>query len=285
MNKLFLLILGLFVSCSSTKKSPTKTWSLDQVALHPESIYFNQSSDRLFVSSTDGVATKNSGKGYITILQKNGQIIEKNLIKGLDAPKGMIAFRNKLYVTDIDIVYVIDIDTAKVLKKYTIPKAMYLSDIALDGYDIYVSDTLTSKVHLIKDDNISTFISGPSYDSPNGLLIKKGKLLVASWGLTTDWSSKNKGHLYEVDLKTKKRKNITKIPLGNLNGLELDEDSNYIVSDLVAHKVYQVSPKGQVKLLFSSKDEFADIGYLPSSRTLIVPNMLNDKLKSIKTLR
>jgi len=138
---------------------------------------------------------------------------------------------------------------------------------------VFVSDSLDTAIYQIKDNKASVFVKGPEFESPNGLLYHNGKLFVASWGLTTDWSTKKPGRLYSIDLKTKKRTYITKKPLGNLDGLEFAGSGNYLVSDWVAGKVYKINKKGVASVVASGFKGAADIAFVLKKKLLIVPRM------------
>lgn len=273
----YLLLVLVCLSCATSSKK----WEVSDVVLNPESVYYDQSSERIYVSNVNGEGNAKNKKGYITVLKKDGQIIDSKWLKNLDAPKGMRASRGVLWVSDIDSVHSVDMDTAKIIKTYKVKGAKFLNDIAIDGNTVYVSDTLTSKIHKIENGLVSTFVSGNKYLSPNGLLVSKGNLYVASWGLTKDWSTKVLGHFYKINIKTKKMQLITKKPLGNLDGLEMESQESFIISDWVAGKVYRVNLKGEVQLVLDGKKGLADIGYIPGSRTLLVPNMLNNRVYNI----
>ena len=80
---------------------------------------------------------------------------------------------------------------------------------APDG-SVYVSDTLTSKIHLIKDGKFSTFAEGEQLEYPNGLLVEGGNLVVAAWGKPeADFSTKVPGRLYRLNLATGAKTLIT----------------------------------------------------------------------------
>jgi len=131
------------------------------------------------------------------------------------------------------------------------------------------------KIFQVKDGQVSEFASGTELEHPNGLLIEGDKLIVASWGLemADDWSTKTPGNLFSIDLATKKRTLITKKPLGNLDGLEKDNQGNYLTTDWVAGKVFRVTPTGKSTLLIAGFIGPADIGFIKKTDTLIIPRM------------
>src|SRR5258705_8138625 len=76
-----------------------KLWETDSVLAVPESaLYYN---DTLYVSLINGQAWDADHKGGIAKLDKKGNILDSVWVVGLNAPKGMGVWENKLYVADI----------------------------------------------------------------------------------------------------------------------------------------------------------------------------------------
>jgi len=275
-----ILILGS--TCSSVKNKYSN-WNFSQDCLNPESVYFDEESKLVFVSNIDGEGDGQDGNGHISLLSMNGDIINSKWIENLNAPKGMRAHNGQLWVTDINDIVVIDIKKSMVIKTFKIKEAKFLNDIAIspDG-SVYVSDSLTSRIHLIKNNQISTFMEGDRLESPNGLLFHNKKLFVAAWGLTTDWTTKILGRLYSIDIKTKAISYITTKPLGNLDGLEINNNGNFIVSDWVKGMIYEISADGKtITTILDGKKGLADIGYIPQTNKILIPYMLNNSVESL----
>lgn len=276
-----LVILLLSVSCSMTNKAPV-AWEFSKDIKNPESVYFDKESGYAFISNIDGAGDGKDQKGHISLVSKDGKMINSMWITGLNAPKGMRAYKGMLYVTDIDKVHVIDIKLAKIKSSYIVRNAKFLNDIAITkSGTVYVSDTLTSKIHRILKGKVTTFVAGKKYESPNGLLIHDNRLYVAAWGLTTDWSTEKLGRLYSISLKNRRIRYVSKQPLGNLDGLELKEDGNFLVSDWVAGKIYEITPKGKTTTIFNGKKGLADIGLIHRSGKILIPYMLDNKIISL----
>jgi len=274
----YLIIALLLTACSHNNKVIPK-WKFTKDIKNPESVYFDVEKNLIYVANVDGAGDKKDKLGHISLFTGEGKHLNSHWIKGLNAPKGMRSYKGKLWVTDIDKVLKIDQESAKIETTYLIPNAKFLNDIAIDRNGIvYVSDTLSSKIHKINNNLVTTFVSGNQYESPNGLLIHGNKLIVAPWGLTTDWSTRKLGRLYAIDLGTKAITYISKKPLGNLDGLELNKDGNFLVSDWVAGKIYEVDMQGKTKTIFTGKKGLADIGYDIKTNRVFVPYMLDNKV-------
>ncbi len=272
-----MVTLTLVISCTAKKRENIK-WEFASGCRTPESIYYDGESKVVFLSCIVGDGVGKDGKGHIVRLSVDGKALDTKWIGGLNAPKGMRAAGGKLWVTDIDRVLAIDIKTRKIAKEFKVPGAKFLNDVAIrDDGSIFVSDSLTSKIHMIKDGKLSTFMEGDSLESPNGLLYKDGKLYVAAWGLTRDWSTKVPGRLYSIDLDSKQIVYITKKPLGNLDGLEINNSGDFLVSDWVTGHIYQITESGKISTVYDGKKGLADIGFIPESDTILIPYMLGNK--------
>ena len=291
----FIGILGLslfLLSCGSSPKSAdstsvkngvSKIWENCDHCGAPESAFYDEKTGVIFVSNIHGEGTAKDGNGTIQKISPDGKVLDAKWVTGLNAPKGLRAHGSKLWVTDIDEVLSIDIPSGKIEFKLRIRGAKFLNDLAIDENGVvYVSDTLDSRIYRIKNGRYKTVVKGSDLESPNGLLVQNGKLLVAAWGLTTDWSTKVPGRLYEIDLKTMKRTYITPAPLGNLDGLEVLSNGDYLISDWSAGKVFRVDQKGNHKVLVEGVKGSADIALLKDQNIFVVPAMQENKIMGFK---
>ena len=265
-------------------------WTYSFFVKDPESTYFDPETQDLFISNIEGGGTDKDGKGRIMrwVLDPKPLRFEANWVEGLNAPKGMRAHDGILWVSDIDEVVGIEIATAKVVKRFSIAQAKFLNDIVVDADGrVYVSDTIGNAIYVIENDQVSVFVAGEEWEGPNGLLLNGNELIVASWGkdIQPDFSASAAGHLYGVHLQTKEKRLITSTRLGNLDGLEMLSDGDYLVSDWVAGKVYQVTESKagnapSVKLLVEGLKGPADIGLSADKKTLVVPAMGSSLIKA-----
>lgn len=282
MRFLFVIILfGILQGCSSLSKGNKTLWKDNSGFKNPESVYYEPSEKMLYISNINGDGTLKDGNGYISKVDLNGKIIQKDWAIGLNAPKGMGSSSGILWVSDIDEIVKIDLKTAKILKRIKILGAKFLNDIAIDSKgNIYISDTITSTIHKITNDQPKVFLSGPHLDSPNGLLIVDNQLYVASWGLTEDWNTQVPGRLYRIDLDQETIHFISSAPLGNLDGLEMDLQGNFIISDWVAGLVYRVDKNGEAQVIYKAEKGLADIAYIKEKKLLIIPAMLENYIQA-----
>ncbi len=274
MHRLFLLTVFLAAgNCIAL-------WQVEKGLKNPESAHYDADSGFIFVSNVAGDPTQSDGNGWISKLSKEGKMLSEKWVSGLNAPKGLRSRDGYLWATDIQSLLKIDIKSGIIVLRVLVPSGRFLNDLDFgpDG-TLYISDTFGSRIYTYRDAKVSVFAEGDALESPNGLLVADGKLVVAAWGLTRDFKNTTSGRLYSLDLQTKEQKFITPSPLGNLDGLE-QEDSGFLVSDWVAGTVSLVSSSGAVEVLFSGFKGAADIGWIAGARVLLVPRMGEDRVSA-----
>lgn len=276
---LFSFQLGTAAATTLTQK-----WTLQEGLSTPESVVYDATRDKLYVSNVQGVPNEKDGKGYIATVSLDGKLLEKEWVKDLNAPKGMVIQGDKLYVSDIDALVEIDIPTAKVTHRYEAKAAKFLNDVTADAqHNIYVSDMFDDKIYCLCGGKFEMWLSSPDLAAPNGLLAEKDRLVVGSWGkLKEGFATEIPGYLKAVDYKTKK---VTALgsdkPVGNLDGVEPDGKDGYYVSDWMVGKLFHFDAKGHATELMKLKQGSADIHYLAAKQLLLVPMMMENELKAL----
>jgi sugar lactone lactonase YvrE len=256
-------------------------WTLEGLEA-PESAYFDEARNVLYVSNVSGEPTVKDGNGFISRVSLTGEMLEAQWVSGLDAPKGLVSDGVTLYVSDIDRLVAIDIASGNVSGTWQAEGAIFLNDTAIDaGGRVYVSDMIAQKIHVLANGTLSVLAEGDALQHPNGLNMLEGKLLVAPWGvgLQPDFTTTTGGHLITVDLESGAVAPLgSGAPVGNLDGLEPDGKGNWIVSDWIAGAVYRIANDGTRELLLDLDMGSADLEYIPDQSLLIVPMMLNNTL-------
>ncbi|MBW0176342.1 ATP/GTP-binding protein [Sediminibacterium sp.] len=257
-----LLIPALLLSASLFAQEPKleKIWTTDSLLKVPESVLFDAENKVLYVSNIDGQPGGRDGKGAVGKVGLDGKIIAAEWISGLNAPKGMGLYKNKLYVSDLNEVVVIDIKKGTITEKIIVPDAVFLNDITIDNKGtIYVSDSRTFKVHKIE--NGTVFLLVDKLQGPNGLLAIKDGLLILDRGSLLKMT--NDGQLSKLadgmDPAT--------------DGIEMVKEKEYIVS-CWGGIVYYVYANGNKTTLLDTRNEkmnSADIGYDTKKKIVYVP--------------
>jgi hypothetical protein len=275
LRQLFLPFV-LFVAASFTVNSrsgePTleKKWETEAILKTPESVIYDEKRNVLYVANINGDGSAHDGNGFISKLSTDGKISELEWVKGLDAPKGMGIVGNKLYVSDIDKVVVIDILSGKIEKSYTIEGAVFLNDVTTDASgNVYISDSSNKKIYLLKDGAPTLWLDNNSFEKPNGLLALKDGLRVIDM---------KGGKFYNVSYDKKSVVVIAEnIPSGD--GIVEITKGTYLISNWNGEVNYI---KGKtVSILLDTKDEkinSADIWYIPQQKLVLVPTFFGNKL-------
>lgn len=248
-----------------------KIWQTDTLLKVPESVYFDGRNKVLYISNIDGAPDGKDGKGSIGKVGLDGKIIKVDWVTGLNAPKGMGVYLDKLYVADLDAVSIIDIKAGKLLKSIPVNGAIFLNDITIDKKGIvYVSDTRNKKVFRIANETATIFLD--NLQAPNGLLINNNDLYVLDNGSM---------------LKVEKDKSLTKIADGmnaQTDGIENVKGKNFIVSCWPG-VIYYINADGTKEELLNTtpqKSNTADIGYDAKTRMLYVPTFFKNSVVAYK---
>ena len=222
-SSLGLALSSMFISMNAY--SANELWSLDGF-MNPESALYDSTRDVIYVSNVNGAPTDKDGAGHISRMTKDGKMRDAEWVTGLNAPKGLVQYENQLYVSDIDRLIAIDVETGEINGTWPADGAKFLNDLAVDDTGrVYVSDMLTDSIYQLDDDKLSLWLQDEALQHPNGLQVNGNQLLVAPWGkdLQDDFSTKVPGHLITVDLSSKSISNFgSGEPVGNLDGLESD---------------------------------------------------------------
>jgi len=261
-------------SVHAQKGELTKVWETDANLRVPESVILDKDRNVLFFSDIEGEPNAKDGKGSIGKMDVNGKVLNIDWLTGLNAPKGLAIFNNKLYVADVDEVVVIDIKSAKVLEHISVFDSKFLNDISIDKNGIlYVTDTERGNIHRIETSNnnaLSTFLTG--LKSVNGVLIIGEDIYFLSAG--TLW-------------KSDKNKVVTKIAESmdeSTDGLEQTKTGNFIVSCWTGI-IYEVKPNGGKIVLLDTRQQklnTADIGFDAEKNMIYVPTFFGNKIVAYK---
>ena len=276
-------VLGLFLFLMSAS-----VLANEPAFAQPESAYFYTSGSTdpgvYFISSTNG-----NEMGWVSKLAVDGSIIDSRWATNIRNPMGMRVSGKRLWVNNITEIIGINLKDPSDRIVYSIDDAILLNDLATDssGY-AYLSDSMNSRVvriDLATGEN-STFISTlPS--SPNGLLVHGDKLYIASWGIMSEqpeeraeWITQTAGDLYWVSLKQSENvRHIVARELGNLDGVEIDQQGNIYVSDWENGKLYKISSSNKTVIeLGQYKQGLADLGLNSLTGELVLPIMLSSEV-------
>lgn len=240
-------------------QSLQKLWETDTVIAVPESVLPDPAHHILYISLIDGGPWDVDGKGGVGRLSPDGKHYNGSWITGLNAPKGMGRYGNRLYVADISHVVVIDIAQGKVIKKIPVDGANGLNDITVDANGIvYVSDSRAGKVYKITNDTPVLYMD--NLDGANGLKASGTNLYILA-----------RKQVLLAD-PAKNLKVITTLPNGG-DGVEEVGNGDLIVSEWVGYVYYVYADGRKVQMLDRTKEHknTADIWFDRKAKILYVP--------------
>jgi len=282
-----LVIIGLlliFNNCKLNNSSNTTTndtlinlgsdtlnllWSTPQTLTTSESVKYDDKNDILFVSNVNGKPDDKDGNGFISKISLNGQIIKDQWITELNAPKGMGIFNQNLFVTDIDELVIINLETEKISQKIKIPGAQFLNDIDIDQQgNVYISDMLANKIFVYKNNNVTLWSADSLLKKPNGVYAEENFLLIG-----------NENYVLKADYNTSEME-IFISETGPIDGLEAIGNGKYMISDWSGN-IHIIEAEKPKKLLLSTQQNninAADIEYIPNQKLLFVPTFFNNNV-------
>lgn len=280
-------IAALLALAASTAQAvgPEPVWKTEGFA-NPESVVYSSLQKVLYVSNINGAPDARDGNGFISQVGLDGKVIQRQWLKGLNAPKGLAYLRGYLYVSDLDELLEINTGNERITRRFKAPGAKFLNDVTITPRGtVFVSDMLTNTIWRLQGESFTAWLQSDALEMPNGLAWDGGKLQVASWGvgMKPDFSTETTGYLKTVDTETKAiSARFAPIPLGNLDGLVADGKGSYVVTDNLRGNVFKIGPDGQPNLWLQLTPGTADIG---AALGLIVLPQMNDGTLSAYSLK
>lgn len=250
-----------------------KVWTSPAGLNVPESSFYNQADKTIYVSNIVGMHNIKDNEGYISKLNEKGEFIEKEWVKGLNAPKGLACTKTKLYVTDIDRVVEVDLSNGKITRTYANAKSKSLNDVtvAADGR-VFISDSGGNCIFYVGKDSLEVFLESDQLERMNGIYANNNLLYLGS-----------KDNFISVDRKTKAIKILAE-KTGYLDGIEMVGSNKFVTSDFQG-KVQLIEPGKGIENLVNTigiKVNAADLGYIPSLKLLLVPTFYDNKIVAFR---
>ena len=257
----------------------------------PESVGCDAANKVLYVSQFGGTKlqpAEKDGQGRISKVGLDGKILEERFLpvpgETLHKPKGIWIRGNRLWVTDIDVVWVFDLKTRKG-RKLELTGITFANDPAIRGNALYVSDNRADQLYRVDPADfldakvkpkVSVVFSGKSVN-PNGLYpARDGSLLVAGFK-----SDKEGRGIYSVDAKGG-LKELSKA-IGRLDGLYQMNDGTLLVTDWNSGSLLHWSARRGAEPLASGFKGPADFCVRSAANELlvVVPDLPKSELRMI----
>ncbi len=251
-------------------------WSTDSVMKVPESVCYDPTRNVLYVANIEGKSNEKDGKGFISKVTPEGEVVKLEWVTGLDAPKGMGVYEGKLYVTNIDEIVEINIAKGEIANRYPCKDSEFANDIAINKEGtVFASDMSTNVIYRLKGEKTEKWVESEKLDRPNGLYTEDEHLLIGMNGsvLKADYKS---GELTEFITNT-----------GGIDGLKKVGDGYYIKSDWTGH-VHLIHPQKEKILILDTADDkinAADIEFVPDKNMLYVPTFNDNRVMTYELKR
>ncbi len=248
-------------------------WKSDKVFDIPESVLLDKENNVLYVSNINGNPTDLDENGYISKMTPNGRVLIKKWTSGLNAPKGMGKFGNVLYVTDINRLVEIDIPSGRILKYIPVENSKFLNDIAIDDAgNVYISDMQDQVIYKYDGQSVSEWMRDNVLINPNGLYERNGTLYIGVNGRILKADLKNGGYKILVE------------ETGSIDGLNMDKEGNFIISDWRGKVQYVTLPGQMITLFDTSSDRInaADIFLDVENSILYVPTFVDGRVMAYR---
>lgn len=279
MKKLSFYFIGLFLTVSLTaqtfqSKKLKKIWETSGLSV-PECVLPVPEEGILYVSNiaTNKSASK-TGMGFISILDLDGEIVNLKWSTGLNSPKGMAIFKDKLYVTEVNHISEIDLSTGEKVNSYAVDGAMFLNDVTAHSSGvIYFTDSRTGSVHKLDSGKVSLVVKSEFFPNINGIVALEKKLLIGTGDKVVKYFLES-GEIKDYMLNT-----------GGVDGLVKIDKGVVLFSDWPG-KVH-IMKKGEEKelLLDTSSSETsrtADFGYIADKKLIFIPTFFANSVVCYK---
>ena len=268
-------------------EGPTKVVSDQAIGgfAFPESVGCDAAERVLYVSQFGGKELKpaeKDGLGYVSKVSLDGKVIEQRAFdEKLNKPKGIWIAGSRLWVTDIDSVWVFDTKSRKG-RRLALPGVQFANDPAVRGGVLYVSDNRSDQLFRVEPADFLDMKGEPRVSvawskkdiNPNGLWpARDGSLLVGGF-LAAD---KPRG-IYRMG----RDGDVAAVgaPVGRVDGLYEMRDGSLLVTDWNTGSLARWTEKGGLEALakgFKGPADFCVMG-----DTVYVPDLVQSQVRIIK---
>ncbi len=292
------LALGICLAASQLATTPASAAELKVLSEktvtgfgHVESVAYDPKGKVFYTGDfgPDLKAADKDGKGFITKVSLDGKIIEKRFFppegQVMNKPKGIWIKGNRLWVTDIDSVWVLDLKT-KQAKKLALPGIQFANDPAIVGNSLYVSDNRADQLFRVEPADFLKSKAAPKITVvfkgkgvfPNGLYPgKDGALLMVGF------ESKDKPHGIYSMAPGKAPVQLSD-NIGLLDGLYRMKNGDILATDWVTGSLFQWNKKMGMKKLATGFKGPADICVVPNEKGLLVavPDLVKGEIRLVQ---
>ena len=257
----------------------------------PESAAYDPKAKVLYVGQfgSELKPAEKDGQGKISKVALDGKILEERFLPAagetLHKPKGIWVRGDRLWVTDIDAVWVFDLKTRKG-RKLELPGMGFANDPTVSGNNLYISDNRNDLLYRVEpadflnhkgNPEIAVVFAGKGIN-PNGLYpARDGSLLLVGF-MSAD---KARG-IYSLS-KGGEIKTLAD-NIGRLDGLYQMKDGTLLVTDWNTGSLSHWSAKTGMQPMAKGFKGPADFCVIPDAKglTVIVPDLAKSELRIIR---
>jgi len=257
----------------------------------PESVAYDPAAKVLYVSEfgSELKPTQKDGKGRISKVALDGTVIEESFLPAagqtLDKPKGIWVAGDRLWVTDIDSVWVFDTNT-KEGRKVALPGIQFANDPTIVGDAVYVSDNRGDQLYRVEPADFLktsgepkvTLVSAGKSINPNGLYpAADGSLLMVGFKSETEARG-----IYSLTLGGEPK--VLADGLGRLDGIYQAKNGDLLVTDWDSGSLNLWNAKAGLQKLAGDFKGPADFTVVSTDGGLlvVVPDLVKSELRLIQ---
>lgn len=228
--------------------------------------------------------------GWISKVGLDGKILEEKFLpaKGgepISKPKGIWVKGDRLWVTDIDVVWVYDLNTKKG-RKVALPGVTFANDPAVMGNALYVSDNRTDQLvkvvpadflNMKGEPAVTTVIKGLGVN-PNGIYPTRDGMLLMGGFVAPDKPKPIFALGVSGQVKT------LSAPIGRLDSMYEMADGSILSTDWDTGSLFLWSEQGGVQKLAGGFKGPADLCVVPMAGglTVVVPDLAQSHIRFIQ---
>jgi len=289
------IAFAMLLACSATASAQYRAISETTVGgfVNPESVGCDARGKALYVGNFGAPKLNPAAKdgvGYISKVGLDGKVLEKQFLPAaggekLHKPKGIWIQGNRLWVTDIDVVWVFDLKTKKG-RKLELPGVGFANDPAVMDGVLYVSDNRNDKLVKVEpadflnmkgEPKLTEVFSGRNVN-PNGVYPGPDGMLLMVGFVAPD---KPRGiYLLGVSGQVKTASD----PIGRLDGVYPLPDGSLLLTDWNSGSLFRWTDNGEMRKLADGFKGPADFCVMKRAGglTVYVPDLVQSQLRIVQ---
>lgn len=236
----------------------------------PESVEYDAVGDRYFISNaSNGQILQRANDGTLTVFAS-----------GIPSgPHGLEIIDNTLFACAGGYIRTYDLTSGSLILSISLG-ATFLNGITHKGYNLYITDYSTKKVHRMNalTSMSNVFITGLT-KSPNGIIYDdiNDRLVMVNWG--------SNAPIYEINLTDSTYTTLTTTSLGNCDGIAMNCSGQFYVASWSPARISRFENDfvaAPVNMNVTGLSSPADIYYNQVEDTLAIPNSGNNTVKFVQ---